>query len=138
HDPRNGRVLWRYDWPGSMPKDINPIAIDADHVLISAGYGLGTTLLAVQSNGGALSVSPVWTSRQLKPKFANDAIRGNYVFGLDDGVLTCLDLSTAKRKWRDGRYGFGEILLVDDLLLVQTEPGDVALVEATPDEFREL
>jgi outer membrane protein assembly factor BamB len=138
HDPGDGHLLWRFDWPGSMPKDVNPIAIDSDRVLISAGYGLGTTLLTVRSNGGTLSVAPRWTSRQLKPKFANNAVRGNYVFGLDDGVLTCLDLSGGKRKWRDGRYGFGEVLLVDDLLVVQTEPGDVALVEATPDEFREL
>ena len=138
HDCGDGHVLWRNDWPGSMPKNVSPIAIDADHVLISGGYGLGTTLLAIQSNGGTLSAAPQWTSRHLKPKFANNAVRGNLVFGLDDGVLTCLDLATGKRPWRDGRYGFGEILLVDDLLVVQTEPGDVALVEATGDEFRQF
>lgn len=138
HDVTDGHQLWRYDWPGSMPKNVNPIPLDGERVLISAGYGLGTTLLRIQSIGGTLGVTPQWTSRHLKPKFANNSVRGNHVFGLDDGVLTCLDLSTGKRMWRDGRYGFGEVLLADDLLIVQTEPGDIALVDASPDAWREL
>ena len=139
HDPKDGRPLWRYDWPGYLPKNVDPVPLDGDRVLISAGYGLGTTLLKVSSSaGGALSVSELWTSRRLKPKFANVAIRGDCVYGLDDGVLTCLDLATGKRLWRGEEYGFGEVLLVDDLLLVQAENGDVALVEAIPQAFHEL
>jgi outer membrane protein assembly factor BamB len=57
---------------------------------------------------------------------------------LDDGILACLDLATGDRKWKDGRYGHGQVLLADDVLLVQTEPGPVALVEANPSEYREL
>ena len=78
------------------------------------------------------------TSRQLKTKFSNVAVYNGFVYGLDDEVLTCLDLSTGKRRWRDGDYGYGQILLVDDLLLVQAESGDVALVEATPAAYNEL
>jgi len=139
HDAKDGRLLWRYDWPGYLPKNVDPVPLDGDRVLISAGYGLGTTLLKVTSSaGGAMSVSELWTSRRLKPKFANVAIRGDCVFGLDDGILTCLDLATGKRLWRGEEYGFGEVLLVDDLLLVQAENGDVALVEAIPQAFHEL
>ena len=65
-------------------------------------------------------------------------VRDQFVAGLDDGVLTCLDVRDGKRMWRDGRYGHGQILLVDDLLLVQEESGEVALVEATPAGFKEL
>lgn len=139
HDATDGRLLWRFDWPGYLPKTVNPVALNGDRVLISAGYGLGTTLLKLTSaSGGAMSVSELWTSRRLKPKFANVAVRGNCVFGLDDGVLACIDLATGKRLWRGDEYGFGEILLVDDLLLVQAEDGQVALVEATPQAFHEL
>lgn len=138
HDLSDGRVLWRYNWPGSLPKTVNPVPIDAERVLIAAGYGLGTTMLKVSSAGGSLSVSELWTSRRLKPKFANVVVRGDYVYGLDDGVLTCLSLSNGTRAWRGDEYGFGEVLLVDDLLVVQAEAGDVALVDATPQSFREL
>ena len=139
HDAADGHLLWRFDWPGDMPKTIQPIALDGDRLLISAGYGLGTTLLKVTSEGGTFSVSPLWTSRHLKPKLSNNIIRGNFIFGLDDpGVLTCLDLSSGKRMWRDGSYGFGQLLLVDDLILVECESGQVALVEATSDGLHEL
>ena len=139
HDATDGRVLWRFDWPGYLPKTVNPVPLDGDRVLIAAGYGLGTTLLKITpSSGGAMSVSELWTSRRLKPKFANVALRGNCVYGLDDGVLVGLDVSTGKRLWRGDEYGFGEVLRVDDLLLVQAEDGQVALVEATPQAFHEL
>ncbi|HEY2586573.1 MAG TPA: PQQ-binding-like beta-propeller repeat protein [Tepidisphaeraceae bacterium] len=139
HDPADGHVLWRFDSPGSMPKNIQPIPLKGDQLLISAGYGLGTTLLKVNAAGGALSVAPVWTSHHLKPKLTNNVVRGNYVYGLDDpGVLTCLDLSTGKRMWRNGSYGFGQLLRVDDLLLVQCESGEVALVDPSPDGLHEI
>lgn len=139
HDPADGHVLWRFAWPGSMPKTVQPVALEGDRLLISAGYGLGTTLLSVASANGTWTVTPAWTSHHLKPKLTNNVVRGNYVYGLDDpGVLTCLDLSTGKRMWRDGAYGFGQLLLVDDLLLVECEPGEVVLVDPRPDALHEL
>ena len=60
------------------------------------------------------------------------------MYGLDDGVLTCLDPATGERKWKGGRYGHGQLLLVEDLLLVQTEEGEIVLVEASPEGPREL
>ena len=59
------------------------------------------------------------------------------MYGLDDGVLACLNLEQGKRKWKEGRYGHGQILLVNDLLLVQAESGDVVLVEISPEKPRE-
>ena len=61
-----------------------------------------------------------------------------FAYGLDDGILVCLDLATGARKWKGGRYGHGQVLRVDDLLLVQAEAGDVVLVEANPDGHHEL
>jgi outer membrane protein assembly factor BamB len=139
HDPVDGRVLWRYAWPGSMPKAIQPIPLDNERLLLSAGYGLGTLVLKLQSVNGSISASPIWSSRHLKPKLTNDVVSGNYVYGLDDpGVLTCLDLSTGKRMWRDGSYGFGQLLRVADLILVECESGEVALLDPRPDALHEI
>ena len=63
--------------------------------------------------------------------------KDGYIYGLDDGVLVCLDLADGQRKWKQGRYGHGQLILVDDLLLIQTESGDVVLVNASPDEHNE-
>jgi outer membrane protein assembly factor BamB len=60
------------------------------------------------------------------------------VYGLDEAILTCVELSNGKRCWRGGRYRYGQLLLADSKLLVQLESGEVALVGATPDSFHEL
>ena len=50
----------------------------------------------------------------------------------------CMDIATGDRKWKDGRYGHGQLFLVDDLLVVQTAQGPIALAEANPAEYREV
>ena len=79
-----------------------------------------------------------WQSKQFKLKFNSGVRRVDYVFGLDEGLLTCLSLKSGKRVWKQGRYGYGQILLVEDKLLILTEEGDVVLVPATPEPPREL
>jgi outer membrane protein assembly factor BamB len=65
-------------------------------------------------------------------------VRNGFLYGLDDSILVCLDPATGRLKWKQGRYGHGQLLLVGDLLLVQAESGDVVLVEANPAEHRQL
>jgi outer membrane protein assembly factor BamB len=139
HDPADGQILWRYSWKGWGPRCAQPVAIEGDRVLLSAGFGLGSLLLQVKADAsGKLSAAEVWKNLRLKTQFASAVVRGGYAYGLDEGVLACIDLATGERKWKDGHYGFGQLVFVHDLLLVQTEPGPLALVEATPAEFREL
>jgi outer membrane protein assembly factor BamB len=72
----------------------------------------------------------------MKAKFCNVIEKGGFVYGLDDGILACVDLASGRRRWKQGRYGHGQILLVGELLLVMGEGGEVALVE--PGNGREL
>ena len=72
-------------------------------------------------------------------RILNMILRDGFIYVLDDGILSCVDVATGKRKWKGGRYGHGQLLLVDDLLLIQAEdPGDLVLVEATPERHHEL
>ena len=139
HDPRSGRVLWRYDWPGENAKVPQPCPWQDDKVFVSSGFGAGCELLQLVANeSGGLEVRSLWRNRLMKPKFTNVVIRDGYVYGLDNGILACLELATGRRQWKKGRYRHGQVLLVNDLLLVQSEFGDVVLVEATPEAHREL
>ena len=74
----------------------------------------------------------------MKAKFANLVQRDGFAYGLDDGILACVDAKTGRRRWKGGRYGHGQMIRVGGLLLVAAEYGDVVLVEATPEEHREL
>jgi outer membrane protein assembly factor BamB len=138
HDPETGAVLWSQKWVRE-PTVAMPIRIADDLVLGSTGYGIGSKLVRLTAGpDGTIAPSLAWESPRLKAKFTNPVLHDGFVYGLDDGVLVCLDVSTGERRWRAGRYGHGQTLLVDGLLLVTTEDGDIVLVEATPAAHREL
>jgi outer membrane protein assembly factor BamB len=108
-------------------------------VFVSAGYDVGCVLLHItRGSDGQWSAEPVWATRSMRTQFSNVVIARDCVFGLDSRILSCVDLATGERKWKGERYDFGQVLLVGDLLIVQAEKGDVALVEANPNEFKEL
>ncbi len=145
-----GRELWLHPWLTQGEKQrvnvAQPMVVsrpgansrDAGYLLISSGYDVGTALLEIKRDDESWTVTEVWKSRQLKSKMSNFVVRGQYIFGLDNGILSCLSLQDGSRVWKQGRYGHGQILLVDDTLLIQSETGDIVLVEANSKVFREL
>jgi outer membrane protein assembly factor BamB len=140
HDPATGEVLLNYPWTtDKWPKASQPVVVEGNRVFLSAGYGSGCMLLEVKSGAdGKLAATPLWKNLHLKTQFNSAAARNGFLYGLDDGMLACVEISTGERKWKEGRYGSGESLLVDDLMLIQSETGDVVLAEAMPDSGREL
>jgi len=140
HNPTNGEILLDYPWTNDKwPKASQPVVLEGDRVFLSAGYGSGCILLQVKSSpNGKLAATPLWKNLHLKTQFNSAAVRNGFLYGLDDGLLACVETSTGERKWKEGRYGSGQSLLVDDLALIQSESGDVVLADATPDSGREL
>ena len=143
YDPIMGEELWRSpSWTNSPRINVaQPIVRDERYVLIGTGYGTGSALWEVASDDGRWSVTSVWERPgRFKLKFNGAIYKEGYVYGLDEGILACIEYSTGRQQWKRGRYGHGQLLLIDeqDLLLIQAEKGDVVLVAATPDEHREL
>jgi outer membrane protein assembly factor BamB len=140
NDPATGALLLDFRWTDDKwPKAAQPVVLPGDRVFVSAGYGMGALLLEIKAtDDGKLVATQLWKSVRMKTQFNSVGARDGYLYGLDDGLLACLDAATGERKWKDGRYGSGQTLLVDDLVLVQTEPGAVVLVSARPDRFEEL
>lgn len=139
HDPKKGEVLWKYPWPGSHPHITLPLVVNSNSVLLSSGYGTGVSLLEISRDGqNQWKAAPVWKTLALKSKFGPILARAGYVYGFDDGIFTCVDLKTGQRKWKDGRFGHGQGLLVNNLLLITSEKGDVLLLAPNPDKLEVL
>lgn len=144
-NPKTGKRLWHVDWVNTPEVNAaQPLVVDEKSVLIGSGYGKGAVLLGLQPEPEdkfgttLLTVAERWQSKQFKLKF-NGAVRyGDYVYGLDEGMLSCLNVRNGKRLWKQGRYGYGQLLLVDDKLLILSEEGDIVLVPATSEPPREL
>ncbi|HTU16476.1 MAG TPA: PQQ-binding-like beta-propeller repeat protein [Gemmataceae bacterium] len=140
HDPKDGSILWKFDWPGDMAKASQPVPLPGNHIFLSAGYKVGCVLLHLtRGSDGQWAAEKVWVGRnKMCTQFSNVVIAHDCAFGLDCRELACIDLATGERKWKGKTYNFGQVLLVGDLIVVQAEDGYVALVEANPNEFKEL
>ena len=137
HAPDTGAMLWEHPWPGVTSANASvsqAVPVPPDRVLVSKGYGGGASLLRLHPTEGAgLRVEALWhVERSLRTKFTNVVVREDHAYGLSDGILECVALDTGKRVWKEGRFEHGQILLVGDVLLVLSEEGELALVEATP------
>jgi outer membrane protein assembly factor BamB len=112
--------------------------VDSNRFFISAGYGKGAALVEVTGSGKNFSARTVWENINMKNKFNSSVLHNGYVYGLDEGILTCLDVKTGERKWKGGRYGYGQVILASGNLIVSTDSGELALVKATPDQYSEV
>ena len=143
-DVATGQSLWSYSWSNDVRVNCSqPLVLDGERgrVLMCTGYTTGSVLLEVQPGGpGEWRASEVWQARgQMKTKFMTAVEFDGHVYGLDDGILACLDLSTGKQRWKGGRYRHGQLVRTGDLLLILAEdPGDVVLVRANPKRHEEL
>lgn len=140
HDPATGAVRLDFRWTDDKwPKGSQPVILPDNRIFVSAGYGMGALLLQVKAEtDGGLSAEPLWKSVRMKTQFNSVGVRDGLLYGLDDGLLACVDGTTGERLWKDGRYGSGQTLLVDDVVIVQSEPGPVILAAARPEGFKEL
>ncbi len=139
--PSTGKILWEYAWPGGAI--VQPaLTTDGDILVntVSMNGGAGLRRIAIAHNGGAWSAAERWTSTGLKPYFNDFVVHNGHAYGFDGSILSCIDLQDGQRKWKGGRYGNGQLLLLadQDLLLVLSEEGGLALVKATPDQFTEI
>ena len=136
--PADGKLLWQHPWTG-FPIVQPAVTADGD-VLIVASTASGTRRLAVAHGPRGWTAEERWTSLGLKPYFNDFVVHHGHAFGFDGRILACIDLEDGERKWKGGRYGNGQLVLIpdQDLLLVLSEEGELALVGATAHQFTEL
>lgn len=135
HSPTDGKELWFFPWTNA-PKVCGalPVVVGDDSVLYGIGYGEGTVRLKLALDGANWTATKQWHSNRFRPKFNDFIVRDGFAYGLDDGTLTCLDIESGKVKWKAGRYGYGQILLVGETLLIVSEEGQLALIPAQPNK----
>jgi len=139
HEADSGRVLWEYPWGTGQPHVSIPVITATNRVLFSSGYGVGSEHLELTpADDSSLTVTQLWRSRRMKAKFANLIARDGFLYGLDDGMFACVDLEDGSLRWKEGRYGHGQGLLVGDLFLLMSEKGELILLRPTPDAPNEL
>jgi outer membrane protein assembly factor BamB len=142
-DAKTGNPAWKYEWSSMGHRVVQPLLVGDTGVLLGTGMDKGTRrieVVASKNDVKDVKFEDRWTSMAMKPDF-NDFVSFNgYLYGLDHNILSCVDLATGDKKWKNGRYGNGQILLLPDAgqLLVLSESGELALVRANPSKLDEV
>ena len=142
-EPASGTVLWRYEWPfASGARVTQPAIVGDSDVLIGTGFGVGIQRVRVSRTGDVWKSQEVWAnpSRAIKPYYNDLVVHRGHLYGFDSNLFACVNLEEGQGKWKTRGYGNGEVLLLpdQDLLLILSEAGEVALVEANPAGHTEL
>ena len=140
-NPSDGTVLWENKWEGTTI--VQPAVVSDGDVLVTTSDGMGgvgARRLAIAHGPSGWTVEERWTSRGLKPYFNDYVVHKGHAYGFDGAILSCIDLNDGERKWKGGRYGNGQMMLLaeQDLILVLSEEGEMVLVKAMPDQFTEV
>ena len=138
-NPLDGNLLWEHEWPPGT-RIVQPALTFNGDLLIGGGQLNGIRRIAVNHGSDGWNVEERWTSYKFKPYFNDFVINDGHAFGFNGNRLACIDISDGQRKWRGARYGYGQVILLadQDLLIVQSEEGELALVPADADQFTEL
>jgi outer membrane protein assembly factor BamB len=148
HRPNDGTILWELPWPNANDGSASasqPVPLDGDRLFLSKGYGVGSSLLAIKRDAaGKLSAEPLWKpaiKRVMKTKLCNVVVRDGFIYGLDDVLLECIEADSGAVRWKKRRnpeFGHGQIMLIGGVIMVLSESGELALVEASPQRYNEL
>jgi len=132
-------VLWEFPWTTDHGITVaQPIVIGDNRIFYSSSYGAGSVVVELTKDGDRFGVRQVWRNIFMKNRMSSSVMHNGFIYGLDDGILVCLDATTGMRKWKNGRYGHGQMLLAGDHLVVITEDGELVLIALTPEKLQEL
>ena len=133
--PKDGRLFWRSGWETSY--DVNaatPIFLPPDKLFVSSGYDTGSAVLQINRT----NVTEVWRSRGMKNQFSSSVLHNGILYGFDNATFKAIDAATGNERWKQRGFGHGSLILAGGHLIVLSDKGKLALVQATPDEYKEL
>jgi outer membrane protein assembly factor BamB len=140
-EPSAGKVLWQYDWSvGEIARIVQPTIVGDHDLLLGAAMGIGTRRISVGHRGDSWQPEKAWETKKIKPYYNDLVVVGDYIYGFDGSAFLCLSLKDQTSRWRVSDYGAGQVLLLADqnLLLILSETGEVALVKAQPEKREEI
>ena len=139
-DPSSGKEAWRFPWKTDWNVNASDPVVVGPSMFVSSGYGTGCAVYD-------LSVTPprqTWVNKEIRAQMAATIVIGDAVYGVDGqggdkgSRLKCLDLRTGNVRWTSPPAETGNLTAVGDRLVWLTGTGELVMVEARPEAYREL
>ena len=136
-EAKTGKLLWRYDRTAKGSPAIIPTPVTGGDFIYSAGARSGGGGIRLKANGGTFEAEQVYFSPKLPTSVGGAVKVGEYLYGTSAGALLCLEFMTGTVKWDDRSISPASLCYADKRLYLHGENGEVALVKATPEAYRE-
>ncbi len=139
----DGKLLWDYEVPKTTAVIPTPIVRD-DLVFFTFGYNTGGALVRQVPTTDGVNIEEIYPlNTKLQNKHGGVVLVGDYIYGDsgDSGSPFCAELMTGEIRWKT-REGSGKksasVAAADGHLYFRYQDGTMTLVEANPEEFREV
>ncbi|HEX3726334.1 MAG TPA: PQQ-binding-like beta-propeller repeat protein [Pirellulales bacterium] len=136
-DAKTGKFLWRYDKTAKGSPANIPTPIAHNELVYSAAGRSGGALVRLKIEPQAVEAEEIYFTPKLPTSIGGAVLVEGYLYGTNSAGLLCADFATGEIKWQDRSVGAGSTCYADGRLYVHGEKGDVALVEATSEAYRE-
>jgi outer membrane protein assembly factor BamB len=136
-DAKTGKFLWRYDkTKGSMGMSIlTPIVRDG--IVYSGAGRVGGGAVRLSSDQGAVKAEQAYFDTKLPTAIGGAVLVGDFLYGSGGQALVCANFKTGEIKWTDRSVAPGALCYADGRLYLHGEDGALALIESTPEAYRE-
>lgn len=133
----DGEFLWQSNSSANNTANCSAAVFHDNHIFYGSGYGTGGSCLRLESNGNTTRAEEVYKTKEMKNHHGGMVVVDGFLYGCDEGILTCLDMLSGKSMWKERSPGKGSVTLADGLLIVRSEQGPVTLVEANSQRYVE-
>ncbi len=133
----DGALLWEDRSSANSTANCSTAIFYNGHIFSASAYGAGGALVKLESAAGATTASLVYKTKDMKNHHGGMVVVDGYLYGSNENIFTCLELRTGNVVWRNRSVGKGSVTYADGHIYLRSEKGPVALVEATPAEYRE-
>jgi outer membrane protein assembly factor BamB len=136
-DVRDGRLLWEYSRVANSTANAATPVVRNNRVFLSSDYGTGCALLELKPKGKEFTVQEIYFNQNMKNHHSSCVLVGDTLYGYSSSILTALRFDDGQVAWKNRSVGKGSLIYAEGHLYCFSEKGEVGLVEATPDEYRE-
>jgi outer membrane protein assembly factor BamB len=136
-DAASGKFLWRYSKPISRFNANIPTPVAGDGFVYAGSAGTGGGAVKLDAKGGGVAADQAYFDVKMPAAIGGAVKIGNYLYGTTAQAMLCIEFATGQVKWQDRALGAAAICYADNRLYLHAENGDIALVEPSPESYRE-
>ena len=142
----SGKPLWKYAFPYKVSTACSPV-VAGDVVFCTAGYEVGGAACQILRNDGGFEAKELWRvkgDKDVASLWSTPVQKEGFLYGMisfkrfGSGPLKCVDLKTGAIRWEQPGFGAGQVILTGKYLLALADDGQLVIVEAVPDAYKEV